>query len=125
MVSAVNARRQRERRRLGAAAEERAARLLQQAGCEILARNYRCRMGELDIIARRQQLLIIAEVRLRSSPGYGGAAESITAAKRTRMVRATRHLLASRPALQRLLVRFDAILLAGADGELEWIEGAF
>ncbi len=99
--------------------------LLRQAGCEILARNYRCRMGELDIVARRGRQLIIAEVRLRSSLQFGGAAASITAAKRARIVRATRHLLASRPALRNLPVRFDAILMAATDGVIEWIEGAF
>lgn len=111
-----------ERQRRGALAEERAATLLQQAGYQILLRNYRCRGGELDIVARRGQLLLVAEVRLRASGAFGGAAQSITAAKRRRMLFATRHLLARRPRLARLAVRFDAILASGDDAPLEWLE---
>jgi putative endonuclease len=114
-----------ERQRLGSAAEERAAQFLLRAGCEILARNFRCRMGELDIIARRGGLLIIAEVRLRSSAQFGGAAASITSAKRARIVRAARFFLARRRALAALAVRFDALLLSGSGEPIEWIEGAF
>jgi putative endonuclease len=118
-------RRSLDRQRLGAAAEQRAEQLLRQAGCDILARNFRCRMGELDIIARRGALLIIAEVRLRSSSGFGGPGASITAAKRARIVRTARFLLARRPQLTGLAVRFDALLLRSSAGPIEWIEGAF
>jgi len=102
-----------------------ALRLLQQAGFSVLARNFRCRMGELDIIARRAQLLLIVEVRLRSRHEYGGPAASITAAKRARIVRATRYLLRRRPALAALTLRFDALVLSAPGGAIEWIEGAF
>jgi putative endonuclease len=82
-------------------------------------------MGELDIVARHGGLLIIAEVRLRSSAKFGGAAASITAAKRARIVRATRFLLARQPNLAALTVRFDTLLLSSSSGPIEWIEGAF
>jgi putative endonuclease len=114
-----------DRQQLGSEAEARAAQLLQQAGFTVLARNYRCRMGELDIIARRAQLLVIAEVRLRSRQEFGGAAASITAAKRARIVRTTRYLLRVQPSLARLTVRFDALLLRAPAGPIEWIEAAF
>lgn len=111
-----------ERQRRGALAEERAAQLLQQAGYRILLRNFRCRGGELDIVAQRGQLLLIAEVRLRGSNAFGGAAQSITAAKRRRVLFATRCLLARRPQLARLTVRFDAVLTSAAAAPLEWLE---
>jgi putative endonuclease len=114
-----------DRQRLGSAAEERAAQLLRQSGYEILLRNFHCRMGELDIVARRGGLLIIAEVRLRSSAKFGGAAASITPAKRARIVRAARFLLARQPSLAALAVRFDTLLLSSSSGPIEWIEGAF
>jgi putative endonuclease len=110
---------------LGNAAEARAASLLEQAGFTILERNHRCRAGELDIVARRAQMLVIAEVRLRTGTAFGGAAASITASKRARIVRATRYLLHCQPALAALAVRFDVLLLSDADGPIEWIEGAF
>ena len=125
MDKAANQRALLDRQRLGSAAEERAAQLLRLAGYDILARNFRCRMGELDIIARRGTLLVIAEVRLRSSSEFGGAAASITAAKRARIVRAARLLLARQPALAALTVRFDTLLLSSSSGPIEWIEGAF
>jgi putative endonuclease len=109
----------------GAAAEARAAELLRAAGYLIVARNFRCRMGELDIVARRDRLLVIAEVRLRRSGRFGGAAASVGAAKRARIVRATRYLLMREPRLARLAVRFDTLLLADGDGPIEWIESAF
>jgi putative endonuclease len=121
----VNRRAPLERQRLGSDAEERAAQLLRLAGYDILARNFRCRMGELDIVARRGTLLVIAEVRLRSSSRFGGAGASITAAKRARIVRAARFLLARQPRLAALAVRFDTLLLASCTGPIEWIEGAF
>jgi putative endonuclease len=114
-----------DRQQAGRTAEARAAQALQQAGFTVLARNYRCRLGELDIVARRAQLLVIAEVRLRSRQQFGGAAASINAAKRTRIVRATRFLLRTQPALSELAVRFDALLLSDPDGPIEWIQAAF
>ena len=114
-----------ERQRLGADAEQRAARHLEAAGLLLLQRNYRCRMGELDIVARHGATLVIAEVRLRSSARYGGAAASITHAKRRRIVLATRHLLARYPALQKMTIRFDAVLVASDNGAIEWLRGAF
>ena len=112
------------RQQLGIAAEDRAAQFLIDAGLEVLQRNYRCRMGELDLIARHGNTLVIAEVRMRSSARFGGAAASITWNKRRRIVRTTRHLLTRYPWLQKCAVRFDAVLIAG-DGAVEWIKGAF
>lgn len=114
-----------DRRQLGNAAEARAAQYLCTAGLEILHRNYHCRMGELDLIARYGDTLVVAEVRMRSSARFGGAAASITWNKRRRIVRTTRHLLARYPALQKCALRFDALLVNGADGEIEWIKSAF
>jgi putative endonuclease len=114
-----------DRMGLGRAAEQRAAQRLEQAGFTVLARNWRCRAGELDLVARRERLLVIAEVRLRSRAGYGGAAGSIDALKRARIVRAARQLLRRRPALAGLAVRFDALVCAGPEAPIEWIEAAF
>lgn len=111
-----------DRRALGAQAEEHAAQLLQQAGFRILLRNYRWRGGELDLVARRGALLVIGEVRLRASSRFGGAAASISAGKRRRIRLTTQHLLARRPGLARLTVRFDALLASGAGQPLEWLQ---
>jgi putative endonuclease len=112
-----------DRRALGAQAEERAAQLLQQAGFRILLRNYRWRGGELDLVARRGDLLVIGEVRLRSSSRFGGAASSISASKRHRLRLTAQHLLAHHPQLAELNVRFDALLAVDVEQPLEWLQG--
>jgi putative endonuclease len=114
-----------QRAQQGFLAEERAAHYLREQGFTILARNFRCRTGELDIVARRQRLLVIAEVRMRSDSAYGGAGASITSTKQGRIRRAARYFLRYRPALRALAVRCDSLLLDRPDGPVEWIENAF
>lgn len=105
----------------GRQAEERAATFLQQQGLKLLERNYRCRFGEIDLVMQEGDALVFVEVRLRRNPGFGGAAESITTAKREKLVKTAGHYLArfKRPPP----CRFDAVLLE--DERLEWIQGAF
>ena len=76
------------RQQSGRRAEELAAEFLRAQGFEIVQRNYLRRLGELDLIARDAQLLIIAEVRTRSSAAYGGAAASVDRRKQQRITRA-------------------------------------
>jgi putative endonuclease len=121
-------RRQVDRKQVGLAAEDAAARYLAAAGLTITLRNYRCRMGELDLIARAADgTLVIAEVRLRSSRAYGGAAASVTHTKQRRIGRASRHLLARYPALASCPIRFDVLEVqpASAGFDVRWIQHAF
>ena len=105
----------------GGAAEEAAARFLAHEGLELLARNYRTRLGEIDLIGRDGTTLVFVEVRLRRSARFGGAAASIDWRKRIRIASAARHFLAR---LEREpACRFDVVTL---DGEkIEWLRGAF
>ncbi len=106
----------------GGAAEEEAARFLARNGLEVLARNYRTRFGEIDLIAREAGTLVFVEVRLRSSSRFGGAAESVDLRKRMRIESAARHFLAR---LNREPpCRFDVVTLDG-DSVAEWLRGAF
>ena len=107
----------------GEAAEALAAAYLQRAGLKLVERNYRCRFGEIDLIARDGPTLVFVEVRMRSSERFGGAAASITAAKQLKLLRAARHYLsgtASAPPC-----RFDALLVNGNDHSIEWLKNAF
>ena len=105
----------------GAKAEALAARHLEAHGLTIVARNVRSRFGEIDLVAREGETLVFIEVRLRRSAGFGGAAASITATKRLRLVKAAAGYLAglrSEPAC-----RFDAVLLDGLDGSrIVWLK---
>lgn len=112
---------------LGRAAEAAAARFLERRGCRILAANFRAKGGELDLVADDDGVLAIVEVRYRASDRFGGAAGSITRAKRARIVRAARWLLATRPPLAKLPARFDVVEVSGTADDLrcDLIKGAF
>jgi len=116
------------RQATGRRAEELAAQFLRAQGLQILQRNYLRRLGELDLVARRADLLVIAEVRTRSSAAFGGAAASVDRRKQRRITRAANQLLQQHADLARLPVRFDVILVwdpHGAAPRMEWIEHAF
>jgi putative endonuclease len=116
------------RQQLGRRAEQLAAEFLAAQGLEILERNYRRRLGELDIIARAGGVLVIAEVRTRSDEAFGGAAASVNRGKQRRIVRAAAQLLQERPDLARLPVRFDVLVVSALElssPRIEWIRHAF
>lgn len=112
---------------LGRAAEAAAARHLERLGYRLVRTNFRARGGELDIVADDEGVLAIVEVRYRASDRYGGAAASITPAKRGRIVRASRALLAANPPLARLPARFDVVEVSGPADDLhcDLIRAAF
>jgi putative endonuclease len=111
------------RAQLGARAEELCAELLRKAGLRVLARNWRCRHGEIDLVAEEGATLVFAEVRYRSDARFGGAAESVTAAKQARLIAAARFYLLRRPETD---CRFDVLLLDSLEGaRISWIRNAF
>jgi putative endonuclease len=111
-----------ERRTKGIAGEDVAAAWYLSQGYELVARNWRCRQGELDLIVRRGAEVVFCEVKSRSTAAFGTPAEAVTHEKRQRI----RHLAARwiqdskiRPAQ----IRFDVAAILG--DELEVYEGAF
>lgn len=110
----------------GKGAEARAASFLEAQGLFIVERNFRSRYGEIDLIARDGDTLVFVEVRARKSDAFGGAAASITAAKRDKLTRTAQHYLAGLKRTPRC--RFDAVLLSGngdGAGQIEWVRDAF
>lgn len=106
---------------IGGDAERDAARFLERQGLAIVARNYRTRMGEIDLVARDGATLVFVEVRLRSNGYFGGGAESIGPGKRSRIVAAARQFLTRfREAPP---CRFDVVALDG--NQPTWLRGAF
>lgn len=112
---------------IGRAAEAAATRHLERAGYRILQQNFRARGGELDVVAIDGDALAIVEVRYRADDRFGGAAASITPAKRGRIVRAAHTLMATQPLLSRLPARFDVVEVTGPADALDChlIRGAF
>ena len=109
--------------RLGVDAEAVAATFLEARGLTILVRNYRCRLGEIDLVARDGRTTVFVEVRRRASSSFGGAAASITAAKRLKLLKAARHYLSRVRTMPEC--RFDAVLIQGEPPRIEWIRDAF
>jgi putative endonuclease len=106
----------------GREAEDKCAAYLERAGLEIVARNWRCRLGELDLVAREGETLVFVEVRYRRSERYGGAAGSIVARKRARLLAAAKLFLSGAGDRS---CRFDAMLVRSlAPLEIEWLRDA-
>ena len=106
----------------GGTAEDLAADFLVRQGLSLVARNYRTRQGEIDLVAQEGRTLVFVEVRLRKAGRFGGALASITPSKRNRLIAAARHYL------MRLgrepYCRFDVIAI-DEGGVPEWVKGAF
>ena len=114
-------------RERGLAAEARAATYLERCGLEILARNVRCRLGELDLVCLDGEVLVIVEVRQRVRAAFGGALGSVTPRKQRRVIRAASYCLQRSAAWRGHPWRFDVVALQNESGEesIEWIKDAF
>jgi putative endonuclease len=113
---------------LGARAEQLALEYLQARGLTIVERNYRRRLGEIDLVALDQGVLVIAEVRTRSSDAFGGAAASVDGRKQRRIIRAAEQLLQRHRDYAALPVRFDVLIVTAAatdSPEVQWLRHAF
>jgi putative endonuclease len=116
------------KQQVGEAAENIAADFLRAQGLEILERNYRRRFGELDIVARDGDVLVIVEVRTRANNRYGGAAASVVFRKQQRLTRTTHQLLQRRKDLANLRIRFDVVAVSdihAPGAKVAWIQHAF
>ena len=110
------------RRALGARGEEAVAAWYADRGYEVVARNWRCREGELDLIVRRNRTFVFCEVKTRSSDAFGAPVEAVNRTKQMRLRHLAARWLADTP-MRPTDIRFDvASVLAG---QIEVVEGAF
>ena len=110
------------RRDLGVSGEDAAAAWYEANGYEVVARNWRCREGELDLVLRRARTVVFCEVKTRTSTRFGVPAEAVTHEKRQRIRVLAARWLGESPVRARE-IRFD--VAAVMDGTVEVIEGAF
>jgi putative endonuclease len=115
---------------LGAWGEDRAAEYLAENGFRIICRNFRCRMGEIDLVAEKAGILVFAEVKLRKNSLYGEAREFVTAEKQRKLRLAASFYLAGNSRAQNLQPRFDVLEVyapQGPDGPvtINHLENAF
>ena len=111
----------------GAAAERLAGAWLRRRGLRPLDVNYRCRVGEIDLVMRDGNTLVFVEVRYRRRDRFGSAAESVNRVKQHRIIRAASRYLQQHPRWANEVCRFDVVSLSGDEGdpEIEWIRDAF
>lgn len=100
----------------GARGEDLACRHLEALGFEVVARNFRCRGGELDVVARDGRVTVFVEVKERRDASRGAGHEAVTLSKRRRIVRAAR-IYASAHGLSEAPLRFDVV-------SIDWSRGA-
>lgn len=118
-----------DKKRLGDFGEDAACRYLQKHRFRILERNFSCRFGEIDIIARHRNFLVFAEVKLRKNAEHGEAREFVTPAKQRRVIMAAEYWLLKHPT--ELQPRFDVIEVYAPEGvltrkpEIHHIEDAY
>ena len=115
-----------ERIRLGASGEERAAAWLESKGYKIIATNWRCPLGEIDLIAQKKDILAICEVKTRRTGDYGSPFEAITPRKQRRLRKLGEYYWCFVNE-RRLRVRFDALAVYDRGDEIivDHIENAF
>ena len=111
----------------GRLAEDAAMAFLLTQGHQVIARNFYCRRGEIDLITLQGQWLILTEVRWRRRADFGGAAASVTYRKQQRIIAAARYFLCLQPHWQQCLIRFDVMLFEGSPPawQRHWLQAAF
>lgn len=108
----------------GAQAEAQAERYLLQQGLVKRDKNYRCKLGEIDLIMQQGDTLVFIEVRLRSHRQFANAAESVTLSKQRKIVNTAGYYLQQHQLTDKVNCRFDVIAFGEATAP-EWIKNAF
>src|SRR5437588_6460582 len=111
------------RRALGRSGEDAVAAWYLNRGYELVARNWRCRDGELDIVVRRGRAFVFCEVKSRSSTAFGFPVEAVTRAKQARIRRLAARWLDDEAPVRPAQIRFDVASVL--DGQIEVLERAF
>lgn len=113
----------------GARYEALAAQWLQGRGLYIEQRNFCCKAGEIDIIAREDNTLVFVEVRWRRNPRFASAAASVDRRKQQRLLRTAQFFLQRHPQLTKMPCRFDVVAIeprqSTDDIAVQWIRSAF
>jgi putative endonuclease len=108
--------------------ERRAERALRARGLQIVEKNYRCQLGEIDLICREGNTLVFVEVRYRSRTAFANATASIGRAKQRRLLLAAQHYLQRRGISEQVPCRIDVVAFdgrqSGIDDGIQWLQNA-
>lgn len=111
------------RRSIGAEWEQKAAEYLENQGMRIIARNYRSRQGEIDIIGSHNGYLVFVEVKYRENTGKGYASEAVDYRKQCRICKAADYYRCAHKLGNHVRIRYDVVAIQ--DSRIEWIQNAF
>jgi len=112
-------------RGIGNEAEQQACDYLQRQGLSLVASNYSCRFGEIDLIMRDNDYLVFVEVKARKSNTFGGALESVTLNKQRKLIKSAEYYQCLNPGQNQSPMRFDVVILQGLPRKIEWLKNAF
>ena len=110
---------------IGSACEQEACYYLIQQGLKHMESNYRCELGEIDLIMQDQDVRVFIEVRYRSQEDYGDALESVTPRKQLRIIRSAKYYLQENNLYDKIPCRFDVIAYDNDTKKIQWIKDAF
>ena len=110
-------------RQLGVDGEDAVAKWYEAQGYEVVARNWRCKDGELDLIVRANRTFVFCEVKTRTSTAFGAPVEAVTSDKQQRLRRLAARWLEDDAPLRPTEIRFDVASVLG--GEIDVLQGAF
>ncbi len=109
--------------RLGAFYEKEALRFLQDQGLSLIAENYRCNLGEIDLIMKDNNDVVFIEVKYRKADAFGGGAASVTLNKQQKVIKAAQHFLLQNNLSNKVPCRFDVIVFD--QNNINWLKSAF
>ena len=109
----------------GALAEKKACDYLISQGLKWVMSNYRCRLGEIDLIMRDGIYLVFVEVRARASNAFGGALASVTYGKQQKLIKTAVLYLLINKLQDKQAIRFDVLGMEGMPPSITWVKNAF
>jgi putative endonuclease len=110
---------------IGKKAENQACLYLQQQGLQLVARNFSCLLGEIDLIMRDQDMLVFIEVRMRSHAGFMRPNETIDHRKQKKIIKTAIYYLQQQKLTSKMTCRFDVVAIEQKNNQLQWIKRAF
>lgn len=110
-------------RDIGQKAEQEACHFLEKKGLKLLERNFRCMLGEIDLIMQDRDEIVFIEVRMRSYSNFANAVESVNLAKQRKIIRTATLYLQKKNWFDRVQCRFD--IFGISNNQTEWIKDAF
>lgn len=108
---------------IGKQAEANACQFLETKGFKLLARNYYCRFGEIDLIMKDRDEIVFVEVRQRASDHVLSPVESVNLTKQRKLIKTATHYLQQQRWFDKVSCRFDVVGIT--QDEIEWIKDAF